>query len=74
MARKGPYAAVPAGLWKRIPVKTGYHMGCCDCGLVHRFEFRVGKGGHVWVASWRDEKETAYVRKRFRRKFTKRRK
>ena len=23
------------------PVKNGYLMGCCDCGLVHRMDFRI---------------------------------
>ena len=30
------------GEWVQ-PVKTGYLMECCDCGLVHRIDFRVVK-------------------------------
>ena len=30
------------GEWVQ-PVKTGYLMECCDCGLVHRLDFRVVK-------------------------------
>ena len=26
------------------PVKRGYLMACCDCGLVHRMDFRVVDG------------------------------
>lgn len=28
--------------WER-PVMNGYHMACCDCGLVHTINFRVVK-------------------------------
>jgi hypothetical protein len=24
-----------------MPVMDKYHMGCCDCGLVHTLQFRV---------------------------------
>ena len=26
------------------PVMKGYLMACCDCGLVHRMDFRIVKG------------------------------
>jgi len=29
--------------WQK-PVMRGYRLGCCDCGLVHDFDFRV-----VWI-------------------------
>ena len=25
------------------PVRRGYKMECCDCGLIHQFDFRVVK-------------------------------
>lgn len=31
---------VKPGEWL-TPVKTGYLMACCDCGLVHWLDFRV---------------------------------
>ena len=30
------------GEWVQ-PVQNGYLMKCCDCGLVHRVDFRVVK-------------------------------
>lgn len=30
--------------WIR-PVRRGYQMGCCDCGLVHELEFDHVKWG-----------------------------
>lgn len=26
------------------PVRKGFYFSCCDCGLVHEFDFRVSKG------------------------------
>jgi hypothetical protein len=26
------------------PIKRGYLLKCCDCGLVHRMEFRIVAG------------------------------
>ncbi len=31
------YAQVYSGEWVQ-PVRKGYKMGCCDCGLVHLAE------------------------------------
>lgn len=49
------------------PVRKGYMMACCDCGLVHRMNFYIlpyksGKG--VFLRAWRDEKRTKARRKR----------
>jgi len=44
------------GEW--IEPKAGYRMACCDCGLVHRVEFRVVKG-KVQFRAWRDNRATA---------------
>lgn len=26
------------------PIRKGYKMACCDCGLVHDMDFRIHKG------------------------------
>lgn len=28
-----------------MPSKRGYHLACCDCGLVHRMDFDVVEDG-----------------------------
>ena len=33
---------VKAGEWV-APAHQGYLMKCCDCGLVHRFDYRIVK-------------------------------
>ena len=57
---------VKAGEWVQ-PVKRGYLMKCCDCGLVHRVDFRVVKDnkhgsrttiqGDRYKAQWRMYRE-----------------
>ena len=55
------------GSWYRI---RGYtHHECCDCGLVHREEYRMNDGHVEWRAS-RDEKLTAARRKKLGIKVT----
>ncbi len=36
------FKQVKAGVWEQ-PIPQGYLMQCCDCGLVHRIDFRVVK-------------------------------
>ena len=36
--------APDAGEWVQ-PIPRGYLLECCDCGLVHSFDFRVVKDG-----------------------------
>ena len=38
------YHKVKEGEWVR-PVMKGYKMKCCDCGLVHKIDFKVIKWG-----------------------------
>lgn len=43
----------------------GYLMACCDCGLVHRVDFRI-KDGEVQFRAFRRVKDTAERRKQKR--------
>lgn len=57
---------VGAGEWVQ-PVRSGYLMECCDCGLVHRLDFRLvkwGKGKKIQFRAFRDEKATKRQRAR----------
>jgi hypothetical protein len=40
------------------PVKEGYKMCCCDCGLVHQMDFRI-KNKRVQFRVRRDNRATA---------------
>lgn len=47
--------------WVR-PVPRGYRMACCDCGLVHRVDFRV-VAGQVEFRIARDSRATGQLRR-----------
>ena len=62
MPRKVKYTPVQIaeGKWYRI---RGYtHHECCDCGLVHKEEYRMSDG-HVEWRAMRDDAQTAKRRK-----------
>lgn len=40
--RRIRFQQVMSGEWVQ-PVRRGYLMKCCDCGLVHRLNFRLVK-------------------------------
>lgn len=46
------------------------HVACCDCGLIHKYVFKV-KRGKIYQTVFRSERRTASYRrehsKRFRR-------
>ena len=44
------------------PVRRGYRMGCCDCGLAHTLDFRVYKG-KIQLRVRRNNRSTAALRK-----------
>ena len=52
------------GQWVQ-PIRRGYKLRCCDCGLVHRVEFRVVKH-RIELRMWRDYRATAAVRRKKR--------
>lgn len=46
------------------PVKRGYLLACCDCGLVHRMDFRI----HHGRVQFRAQRAPAYTRRERARK------
>lgn len=51
-----------SGEWVQ-PVKKGYLMKCCDCGLIHRVDFRITygktqKGNRVQFKMFRHKTKT----------------
>ena len=64
------YAEEKAGKWIR-PIKKGYKMACCDCGLVHIVEFGhipYGNGRKIVFRVWRDNRATAAMRRGIKKK------
>lgn len=64
------FAKPKRGEWVQ-PIKRGYRLACCDCGLVHILNFRVvkyadGKRVKIQFQAFRDDKETKALRKKER--------
>jgi hypothetical protein len=48
-----------------FPVMEGYKMSCCDCGLVHRIDFRICEDdpGRIEFRVFRDNRATGQIRR-----------
>lgn len=57
------YAQVYDAEWFEPKPQAGHKMRCCECGLIHRMDFRV-RGGKVQIRAVRDKRATAAFRKR----------
>lgn len=62
---RGRFPTQKAGRWVQ-PVERGYLMGCCDCGLVHRLDFRIVgiRKQRVQFRAYRHIGQTKALRKR----------
>jgi hypothetical protein len=60
------FAKPRAGEWVQ-PVRRGYKMMCCDCGLVHLMDFRIYRG-RVQFRAFRHVRSTAAARSHRTRK------
>ncbi len=47
------------------PVMRNFRLACCDCGLVHRLDFKI-KGRHVEFRTRRDRRATAAMRRKLK--------
>lgn len=68
------YPKVKAREWVQ-PTPRGYKFQCCDCGLVHRLDFRQMLGDREFATNlriqfraYRDNRATAAVRREARKK------
>jgi len=59
--KKPRYRPVANDVWFRAPT----WVACCDCGLVHRVEYRM-KRGAVQLRVQRDARKTAATRRQMR--------
>ena len=55
--------------WSRWvqPIRRGYKLACCDCGLVHTTDFRV-RDGRAQFRVRRNERSTGQVRRHMKKK------
>ena len=60
------YSTPRAGQWI-YPIRRGYKMACCDCGSVHRVNFKLVRDklgrGKIMFQLFRDRRATAAVRR-----------
>lgn len=56
------YDKPKAGEWIQ-PVRRGYKLACCDCGLVHNVDFRLYKA-RIQFRVFRNERSTAAMRRK----------
>lgn len=58
------YQKPKEGEWIQ-PIRRGYKMACCDCGLVHTMDFRI-KDSRVQFRAFRNYRSTAQKRRHFK--------
>ena len=66
MGKRTSYDVIWYGEWTR-PRLRDFREQCCDCGLIHRLDFRI-VGGRIEFRTRRDDRATAAARRSF--KFT----
>jgi hypothetical protein len=65
---RSKYHQVIDGEWYQIPMRNHFDQ-CCDCGLVHKLNFRINAYGKLEVQAFRHARATNGARSAFR--FTK---
>ena len=66
MGKRVVYHVISYGEWTR-PRTRNFREQCCDCGLIHRLDFRI-VDSRVEFRTRRDDRATAAARRSF--KFT----
>jgi len=66
MGKRIRYGVIRYGEWTR-PRMRDFREQCCDCGLIHRLDFRI-VDGRIEFRTRRDDRATAAARRAF--KFT----
>ena len=59
---KTKYPVAADGEWLQ-PIRRGYRLKCCDCGLIHTINFRI-RSGHIQFQAFRDNRATAQTKER----------
>ena len=59
------YEDVEEGKWVQ-PIRKGYKLCCCDCGLVHKLIFRI-KNKKIQFKVFRDNRATGQIRRHMKK-------
>lgn len=65
MPRGNRYPPEKENKWIQ-PIRKGYGLACCDCGLVHELDFRIHKR-HIQLRARRKPRSTGQVRRWMKR-------
>ena len=60
------YKDVKPGQWV-TPTNKGYLFACCDCGLVHKMDFRVNSYGDIQFRAFRAPAATKANRRQLKK-------
>lgn len=60
MSERVPFYEPLGSAW--MTIGKVWYLSCCDCGLVHRMEFRV-HGDDLQLRAMRDTRRTAHARR-----------
>ena len=63
MSKRVSYEIISYGEWTRPRMKN-FREQCCDCGLIHRLDFRI-VDGRIEFRTRRDDRATAAARRSF---------
>lgn len=63
--KKPVYYQVTDGEWIEVPMRNHFDQ-CCDCGLVHKMNFRVNDRGKIEIQAYRHARATNAARIHFR--------
>ena len=64
MGKRIVYRVISYGEWTR-PRMRNFREQCCDCGLIHRLDFRIFDG-RIEFRTRRDDRATAAARRSFK--------
>ena len=64
MGKRVVYRVISYGEWTQ-PRMRNFREQCCDCGLIHRLDFRI-VDGRIEFRTRRDDRATAAARRSFR--------
>lgn len=65
MAKKVHYYQVTDGEWVPVGMRNNRDQ-CCDCGLIHKVNYRITDKGKIEVQVFRDARATNGARKNFK--------
>lgn len=53
---KTKFPQIQSGEWVQ-PIRKGYQMECCDCGLIHILDFRIVKNWRGNIIQFRAKRK-----------------